>query len=69
VPLFHATGCFAVLNPALCSGGKIVLMRKWDVEKALQLIEREKVNMAAAAHDRWQLIEHPARNALRSVLP
>ena len=62
VPLFHATGCFAVLNPALCSGGKIVLMRKWDVEKALQLIEREKVNMAGGVPTiAWQLIEHPAR--------
>jgi long-chain acyl-CoA synthetase len=64
VPLFHATGCFAVLNPALYSGGKVVLMRKWDVEKALQLIEREKVNLAGGVPTiAWQLIEHPARSS------
>jgi long-chain acyl-CoA synthetase len=64
VPLFHATGCFAVLNPALYSGGKVVLMRKWDVERALQLIEREKVNLAGGVPTiAWQLIEHPARTA------
>jgi long-chain acyl-CoA synthetase len=62
VPFFHATGCFAVLNPTLFSGGKIVLMRKWDVELAMQLIEREKVNQAGGVPTiAWQLIEHPAR--------
>ena len=35
VPFFHATGCFAVLNPSIVSGGKIVLMRKWDPEQAM----------------------------------
>ncbi|HEY2446105.1 MAG TPA: AMP-binding protein, partial [Rhizomicrobium sp.] len=64
VPLFHATGCFAVLNPALYSGGKIVLMRKWDIERALQLIEKEKINLAGGVPTiAWQLIEHPMRSA------
>ena len=63
VPFFHATGCFAVLNPTLASGGKIVLMRKWDPEGAMQLIEREKINMAGGVPTiAWQLIEHPARS-------
>ncbi len=62
VPFFHATGCFAVLNPTLVAGAKIVLMRKWDVELALQLIEREKINQAGGVPTiAWQLIEHPAR--------
>jgi long-chain acyl-CoA synthetase len=62
VPFFHATGCFAVLNPTLVAGAKIVLMRKWDVEQALQLIEREKINQAGGVPTiAWQLIEHPAR--------
>ncbi len=62
VPFFHATGCFAVLNPTLFSGGKIVLMRKWDPEIAMQLIEREKVSLAGGVPTiPWQLIEHPAR--------
>jgi long-chain acyl-CoA synthetase len=62
VPFFHATGCFAVLNPTLIAGGKIVLMRKWDAELAMQLIEREKINSAGGVPTiAWQLIEHPAR--------
>jgi long-chain acyl-CoA synthetase len=62
VPFFHATGCFAVLNPTIVSGGKIVLMRKWEPELAMQLIEREKVNQAGGVPTiAWQLIEHPAR--------
>ena len=63
VPFFHATGCFAVLNPTLVAGGKIVLMRKWDAELAMQLIEREKVSQAGGVPTiAWQLIEHPARS-------
>ncbi len=62
VPFFHATGCFAVMNPTIIAGGKLVLMRKWDPEQAMQLIEREKVNLAGGVPTiAWQLIEHPAR--------
>lgn len=62
VPFFHATGCFAVLNPALYTGAKLVLMRKWDVEQALALIAREKINQAGGVPTiAWQLLEHPAR--------
>jgi len=62
VPFFHATGCFAVMSPSLFAGAKIVLMRKWDPELAMQLIEREKVNGAGGVPTiAWQLIEHPAR--------
>ena len=62
VPFFHATGCFAVLNPTVFTGGKLVLMRKWDVEQAMQLIERERVTAAGGVPTiAWQLIEHPAR--------
>src|SRR5205823_13727905 len=46
VPFFHATGSFAVMGPTIAAGGKIVLMRKFDAEKAMQLIEREKINGA-----------------------
>ena len=35
VPFFHVTGCIASLVPAVCNGGKLVLMRKWDAEQAL----------------------------------
>jgi long-chain acyl-CoA synthetase len=62
VPFFHATGCFAILNPTLLAGGKIVMMRRWDPVGAFELIEREKVNLAGGVPTiAWQLIEHPLR--------
>jgi long-chain acyl-CoA synthetase len=62
VPMFHVTGCNASLVPTLNAGGKIVLMRKWDVEQAMQLIEREKVMATGGVPTiAWQLVEHPAR--------
>jgi len=63
VPFFHATGCFAMLNPTLISGGKMVMMRRWDAVRAFELIEREKVNLAGGVPTiAWQLIEHPLRD-------
>ncbi len=62
VPFFHATGCFAVLNPSLFAGAKLVMMHKWDPVRAFQLIEREKITQAGGVPTiAWQLIEHPAR--------
>jgi long-chain acyl-CoA synthetase len=62
VPFFHVTGCFAVLNPSLFGGAKLVMMRKWDVIRAFELIEREKIQSAGGVPTiAWQLIEHPAR--------
>jgi len=43
VPLFHVTGSHCVMLPITATGGKLVLMYKWDASKALELIEREKV--------------------------
>ena len=44
VPLFHVTGSHCVMLPITVTGGKLVLMYKWDAEQALELIEREKVS-------------------------
>lgn len=58
VPFFHVTGCHSALIPALANGSKIVLMYKWQPEKALELIERERVNgMSGVPSMTWQLIE------------
>ncbi len=62
VPFFHVTGCFAVLNPSLASGAKLVMMHKWDVIRAFELIQREKIQLAGGVPTiAWQLIEHPLR--------
>ncbi len=63
VPFFHATGLSATLGPVMNAGGKIVLMRRWDAEPAMRLIEREKVMATGGVPTiAWQLIEHPARS-------
>ena len=62
VPFFHVTGCMAVLNTSLFAGAKLVMMYKWDVIRAFELIEREKIQSAGGVPTiAWQLIEHPAR--------
>jgi long-chain acyl-CoA synthetase len=43
VPFFHATGCHSVLVANTFVGGQLVIMHKWDAERALELIERERV--------------------------
>ena len=44
-PLFHISGLGSAFLSPLCSGSKIVIMRRWDAEEALQLIAREQVTM------------------------
>ncbi|MFG1826155.1 class I adenylate-forming enzyme family protein [Microbispora bryophytorum] len=59
VPLFHVTGCFAVLMTTMFSGGGLVLMYRWDPKRALELIEREKVTvMSGVPTNAWQLLSH-----------
>ncbi|MER5421526.1 class I adenylate-forming enzyme family protein [Streptosporangium roseum] len=60
VPLFHVTGCFAVMTTTMFTGGGLVLMYKWDAGRALELIEREKVTtFSGVPTNVWQLLSHP----------
>lgn len=43
LPLFHVSGCHAVLLLNLHTARKIVILHKWDVEKALKTIENERI--------------------------
>jgi len=43
VPLFHATGCHAVMVGNIAAGGKIVMMHHFDPERALEMIQREQI--------------------------
>jgi len=57
VPLFHVTGCVAVMLSSLVAGLKLVMMRKWDVVRALELIERERVtNLIGVPTQSWDLL-------------
>ena len=61
VPLFHVTGCVAVMMSCFVSGAKLVIMYKWEPERALQLIERERVtNFVGVPTQSWDLLECPA---------
>jgi long-chain acyl-CoA synthetase len=43
VPLFHATGCLAVMVVNLAAGGKLVMTHHFDARQALELIARERI--------------------------
>jgi long-chain acyl-CoA synthetase len=63
VPLFHTTGCHAIMCPTMVGGSKLVLMRRWDAEAGMQLIERERVTLVGGVPTiAWQIIEHPNRD-------
>jgi long-chain acyl-CoA synthetase len=61
VPFFHATGCHAILCGATSFGLKLVMMYKWDPERALELIERERVTSFGGVPSMvWQVLESPS---------
>ncbi|PLW70199.1 class I adenylate-forming enzyme family protein [Pseudohalioglobus lutimaris] len=49
VPLFHVSGCHAQFLANIRGGRRIVMMYKWDVDRALKYIEEERVTTMAAA--------------------
>ncbi|MEZ5372633.1 MAG: class I adenylate-forming enzyme family protein [Microthrixaceae bacterium] len=60
VPLFHVTGCVPVLLSCVASGIKLVMMYRWDAERALELIERERVTQFVGVPTQsWDLLESP----------
>jgi long-chain acyl-CoA synthetase len=62
IPFFHVTGCLSLLNVAITMGAMLILMRRWDPEDAMILIERERATgIGGVPTIAWQLLEHPAR--------
>ncbi|SNS70112.1 class I adenylate-forming enzyme family protein [Sphingopyxis indica] len=62
IPMFHVTACSASLMGAMAAGHTTIFMRKWDAVEAMEIIEREKVNVTGGVPTiAWQLIEHPDR--------
>ncbi len=43
IPLFHVTGCVVIFLVSIVAARKIVLMRKWDIDEAMRLIEKERI--------------------------
>ena len=60
VPLFHVTGCIPVMMTCFSFHVKLVMMYRWEPERALQLIERHRVtNFVGVPTQSWDLIESP----------
>lgn len=60
LPLFHVTGCNVQFLPAFRTGRKLVMMRKWNPERALELIEREKItDFSGVPTMSWELVNSP----------
>jgi acyl-CoA synthetase (AMP-forming)/AMP-acid ligase II len=54
------TGCISCLLGQATMGGAIVLMRKWDAEEAVRLIEREQISSVAGVPTMmWDVVNAP----------
>ncbi|QDX28387.1 acyl--CoA ligase [Sphingomonas suaedae] len=63
IPLFHVTACSASLMGTVAAGNTVVFMRKWDPVEAMEIIQREKVNLTGGVPTiAWQILEHPDRH-------
>jgi long-chain acyl-CoA synthetase len=60
VPYFHVTGCHSFLVASTWAGHKLVMMYRWNPERALELIERERiVSFGGVPSMVWQVLESP----------
>ena len=58
VPLFHVTGLVPVMLGSFVSGAKLVMTYRWEPNRALELIERERVtNFVGVPTMSWDLLE------------
>ena len=55
-PLFHTGGLFVYTLPQVIFGGTTVLVRQFDAEQVLTLIEREQVTIFAAVPTMYQIL-------------
>ena len=73
VPLFHVTGLIPVMLGSFVGQSKLVMMHKWDPDRALELIEKEHVtHFIGVPTMSWDLLEAETFNSrdtstLRSV--
>lgn len=56
VPLFHVTGCMGGLARCFAVGFKLVLMRRWDPDTAIDLMIKEKVTGSVGVPSVFQAI-------------
>ncbi len=59
-PMFHTGGLLVYTLPLLTAGGTVVIMRRWDPEEMLGLLEAEKVSLLFAVPAQYQqLLQSP----------
>ncbi len=63
-PLFHVAGCHSTMVVGMLAGVKLVMLEgKFEPEKALSLIERERVTMWSGVPTMvWRVCEYPPRH-------
>mgnify|MGYP006090414557 FL=1 len=60
VPLFHVTGLVPVMMGTFISGARLIIMHRWNPERALELIEREGITQFVGVPTMsWELLESP----------
>ncbi|EAU68166.1 long-chain fatty-acid-CoA ligase [Stigmatella aurantiaca DW4/3-1] len=65
-PMFHTGGLFVYTLPLLTVGGTVVIMRRWDPDELLSLVEREKVTLFFAVPTQYQqLLDSPRFRSTR----
>lgn len=70
VPLFHVTGCHAQFLVSFVYLRKFVMMYKWNAEKALELIEQERLSVLHGVPTMtWEVMNSPMfeKTDLRSL--
>ena len=70
VPLFHVTGCHAQFLVSFVYLRKFVMMYKWNAEKALELIEKERLSVLHGVPTMtWEVMNSPnfEKTDLRSL--
>jgi len=55
-PLFHAAGCLIITLSMIHVGGTVVIQKNFDPQKAVELIEKEKVSVMFAVPAMWTAI-------------
>lgn len=63
VPLFHVTAEIPLMLQSFAIGRKIVMMKKWDAEEAMRLIEKEKISyFVGVPLMSFEIVNHPNRS-------
>jgi long-chain acyl-CoA synthetase len=61
LPLFHSFGQTVIQNAVLSAGGSIILLQRFDAERALLLMQRHRVDLFAGVPTMYfALLSHPS---------